>query len=341
MTADLVERARRYLAKIPPAVSGAGGHTTAFRAALALRSFDLNPDDAFDLFAEWNRGCRPPWSPRELKHKLDDAWRTGQPDPRLAGGNPKSGHRSFVRFRPLPPAEFSPEHFAKVTSPSPALSWSEWRHWLWQRSPVIPMGVTSGGFLRHVFQPGERVAVMVNTTEKRPHLVEIRETGTNDLLNLRRGHEHGVWYLIQPVDGKWHDDGSGGKSCRNAAAVTSWRHMLLESDSLSPVDALRLLAVLPMRVVAIYTSGGRSIHSLVRVDADSKAHWDAEVVPLKRPLTKLGIDPGALTAVRNSRLPGCWREEKAQPQKLLFLNPNPTEGRLIDLPVVRSREVIR
>ena len=30
----------------------------------------------------------------------------------------------------------------------------------------------------------------------------------------------------------------------------------------------------PLRIVAIYSSGGRSVHALVRVDARTKGHWD-------------------------------------------------------------------
>jgi hypothetical protein len=35
--------------------------------------FDLNPDSAFQVLVEWNRGCQPPWSENELRHKIDDA----------------------------------------------------------------------------------------------------------------------------------------------------------------------------------------------------------------------------------------------------------------------------
>lgn len=77
---DKIERARRYLATVKPAISGAGGHDTTFRAACALvKGFGLTVDEAFALLAEYNLRCEPPWSERELMHKLEDAAR--QPGP--------------------------------------------------------------------------------------------------------------------------------------------------------------------------------------------------------------------------------------------------------------------
>lgn len=69
-----VERARRYLHRMPPAVSGQGGHNATFRAACVLvLGFNLPPELAFDLLAEWNGRCEPPWTDRELWHKIGDA----------------------------------------------------------------------------------------------------------------------------------------------------------------------------------------------------------------------------------------------------------------------------
>lgn len=50
---------------------------------------------------------------------------------------------------------------------------------------------------------------------------------------------------------------------------------MLESD-VTPADLwLRALVQLPFPLVAAYTSGGRSVHALLRVNAESKAEWDA------------------------------------------------------------------
>lgn len=71
---DVVDRARKYLAKIPPAVSGQGGHNATFHAACSLvQGFALERGPAFSLLSEWNQSCVPPWTDKELGHKVDDA----------------------------------------------------------------------------------------------------------------------------------------------------------------------------------------------------------------------------------------------------------------------------
>ena len=67
------QRARKYLEKIPGAVSGDGGHTQTFNAvAHVMFGFDLDADSTFSLIAsDYNPRCDPPWSEKELRHKVD------------------------------------------------------------------------------------------------------------------------------------------------------------------------------------------------------------------------------------------------------------------------------
>jgi hypothetical protein len=71
---SIQERARAYLARMTHSVSGQGGHNDAFKAAIALtKGFALSLDEAHPLLAEWNSRCLPPWTERELRHKLTEA----------------------------------------------------------------------------------------------------------------------------------------------------------------------------------------------------------------------------------------------------------------------------
>lgn len=77
----LGERIRRYLERVPGAVSGARGHDRTFYAACVLiLGFNLTISEAWPFFLEWNKTCEPPWSDPELEHKLKDA--DAQPGPR-------------------------------------------------------------------------------------------------------------------------------------------------------------------------------------------------------------------------------------------------------------------
>jgi putative DNA primase/helicase len=90
---DLVRRARNYLMKVPPAVSGEGGHNQTFKAACILMRFGLTKEEALEVLREWNETCQPPWPEKDLLHKLNDAAeRVGpQANPLLPASNSQVG----------------------------------------------------------------------------------------------------------------------------------------------------------------------------------------------------------------------------------------------------------
>ncbi|TWU62287.1 bifunctional DNA primase/polymerase [Crateriforma conspicua] len=74
-TADVEQRAIAYLNAMPPAIAGTGGHSQTFAAATALvHGFSIEPDRALAILqTEYNPRCVPPWSDRELQHKINQA----------------------------------------------------------------------------------------------------------------------------------------------------------------------------------------------------------------------------------------------------------------------------
>lgn len=75
MLIDKVERAKRYLDKMEPAISGSKGHDACIRAACKMvLGFDLDTETAFSLLSNgYNSRCQPPWSEKELRHKVESA----------------------------------------------------------------------------------------------------------------------------------------------------------------------------------------------------------------------------------------------------------------------------
>ncbi len=73
--ANLIERAERYIDRMPEAVSGQGGHGKTYAVAAALvNGFGLDEETAYAIMAQrYNPRCRPEWSERELRHKVSDA----------------------------------------------------------------------------------------------------------------------------------------------------------------------------------------------------------------------------------------------------------------------------
>lgn len=115
-----LKRAAAYLARIDGAVAGAGGHQQAWAAALAVvRGFDLDEVDAYNLLArDFNPRCDPPWSERELRHKVETAARAGRAERGwlLNAERPQSNGASSSPTRsssapaadPGPPPEWEP-----------------------------------------------------------------------------------------------------------------------------------------------------------------------------------------------------------------------------------------
>ncbi len=76
---DVLDRARRYLAHVEPAVAGQHGDLHTFRVCCRMvRGFGLSDADAFAVLREWNRHCDPPWSDRQLQDKIAGARRYGR-----------------------------------------------------------------------------------------------------------------------------------------------------------------------------------------------------------------------------------------------------------------------
>ncbi len=72
--ASRVDRARAYIERMPPAVSGAHGHTALWSVARKLvQDFGLDDHAALDLLREYNQRCVPSWSEKELRHKVTSA----------------------------------------------------------------------------------------------------------------------------------------------------------------------------------------------------------------------------------------------------------------------------
>ena len=75
----VIDRARRYLASVPPAISGQHGDGHTFRVCCRLtRGFALDDEQALHVLSEWNARCQPPWSDAELRDKLRRAGRYGR-----------------------------------------------------------------------------------------------------------------------------------------------------------------------------------------------------------------------------------------------------------------------
>lgn len=324
---SVVERARRYLAKCAPAISHQHGHNATFRVACVLvHGFALPGQLALDLLREWNQTCQPLWSEAELARKINSALATPPRNPfghLLAGGvtaqltyKPEMAaalaRPAQVIARPRK-VQFEPATLKRVAADAGAID----ADFIKARSPLCPETQTPATFLQRMFRPGERVLVFDKYESQGRHVCECiaPPCDAGSLDHLVNGCKDGVWFLGNPVDGEWHPNPrlGGKRSRRSEESITAWRYLLLESDEADPAEWMAILVQLPLCIASICTSGGRSLHALIRVDAESKDDWNAKAHRLKPLMTILGADPASMTAVRLTRLPGCYREQEGPP----------------------------
>jgi hypothetical protein len=318
----------------PPPANGV--HSWIMSAANSCRHAGLSAQESETFIAV--RITRPPKPANEIAMAVAKAFNSKPPcHARTNGGR-------YTAPKKLADIQFDPAKLhavaARVSSPR------NWRHWLWERSPKRPETQNAFSFLAHLYAPGELVHVFdkFDGIEGKKPLVTVKigrpmDCRVPDSIRYGGRFGDGIWFLCNPVNGQWHPNPreTNKLSCRSEESITSFRYAVLESDQAASEDWLAFIVQLPIKIAAIYTSGSRSIHCLIRLDARTKAEWDAQIQPLKRPLKLLGADAGCMSAVRLTRLPGCWRPNKNGFQKLLYLCPNPTAGPLLDLPVIQSR----
>jgi hypothetical protein len=223
--------------------------------------------------------------------------------------------------------EFDPEKLKQLAGKFRDIVTGEW---LANRSSHDPATIFPTRFLDLLYQPGEKVLVFDVFASQGQAFWPSDE--------LPVAGRDGVWFLAQPVNGKSVPNPRTGKmSRRSQESVTAFRYLVLESDKAEMRDWLGLLVQLPLQIDAIYTSGGKSVHALVRVDCRTHEEWENYVrglMPTLNLLGMAGVDPATLTSVRLTRLPGCLRNGKMQ--KLLYLRPASPVQKLCDAPVLRD-----
>ena len=340
---SVIERARRYSAKCPGAVSGQGGHDATFHVAAALvHGFALGEAEALALLREWNQTCQPPWSEAELVHKVRSAATAQHSKPRgyLLGkagawqgtnGTERTAMRPVTNAKPAPVDPVAAtERFLKGFRCGEA-----------DLCGASAVGVDgdprfdAGLLARVLYRPGELLNFVTEFTTETDAAGKVKarpmgkgRTAERDALVTEweqrgvEGSEAGGWLRMNPVDGQGIAD----------ANVTAFRFALLECDTLPLELQLALFAKLPLPIAAILSSGGRSVHAWVKVDAPDADDYRATVARMLAILGRLGVDGKNKNPSRLSRLPGARRVIGAVGdgvQRLLYLNPQPAERSIL------------
>ena len=185
-------------------------------------------------------------------------------------------------------------------------------------------------YIRALFRDGEKFSVCMSATKKEQadgsvryhpsssgNVLDVDKTlesldkqaalkDDGDITNVLGPYikEAGAWVRINPVIGDEGDDRS----------VSAWRHALVECDRKSPEEQLAIIREMNLPCAAIIHSGGKSIHAIVKVNANTADEYTKRVDFLFKMCEKNGLplDKQNRNPSRYSRLPGVMRNGNRQ-----------------------------
>jgi KaiC/GvpD/RAD55 family RecA-like ATPase len=333
MTLD--ERIAAYVDACDPAISGQEGHNKTFSVACSLvNGFDLSGSAALFWLKRFNERCQPPWSERDLEHKIQSAQGATHEKARghLIGNGPAHrGHSSWnggSNQNSAPSPKRTPTEHATWWLSGKSIGQEEFVASSQLAIPAPP-GDALIAFLEMLYdgqdnlnavwsfilEDGKARPCGPGQTKSRDQWTRyVQEQGIPQSLA-------GVWLRPNPCQ----PAGSGKDGAVTDSDVVAHRFVLLESDSI-PLDIqLALFAgwkLLP--IVAVILSGGKSAHAWVRLDAGNSKEYSETVRRLLTALAPFGIDPKNKNPSRLSRMPSAQRTYGAEDsglQQLLWLNP--------------------
>lgn len=177
-------------------------------------------------------------------------------------------------------------------------------------------------YLKTLFRDDEYVGYVVSAMQDKDGKWKPCSSGcfdrtAGDLISLLDRYPEDLGATIgdwNPQAGAWiRFNALDGKGVKNTNVV-SFRYALVESDSMALSEQERLYRQLNLPIAVLVSSGGKSLHAIVRVDADDLQQYRERVDYLYSFLKNHGleIDIQNRNPSRLSRLPGVTRGDKVQ-----------------------------
>jgi RecA-family ATPase len=229
--------------------------------------------------------------------------------------------RSARKKDPAPPHQRTGGNYPRPATPPKVKPYEPTaeRHDL----PMELANTTTAEFLERVFRQDEYVCVTRKDKHGALTLDEyyLRDELCDEANRQEFGDPEGVYYCINPA----------GENSRKDSDVQDYRHLLIELEVPKPErpqyegdnnrdkltakmqEFYTALIESQLPLAAIYTSGGPSIHGLVKVNAESAEEWKSRMAVIyDYCATMPGFDKSNKNLSRLSRLPGAFRGDYKQ-----------------------------
>lgn len=315
---NVIERARRYLEKLPHAISGAGGSNATFRAASCLvHGFALPEEESLNLLREWNEThCEPPWNDPDLSHKIKSALAKtpDKPPGHLLGNTPRTptvARAPLARSAPTWPARDT-EAIREILTTGAGMAD------LFHSSPDDSTEHETEELVDSLF-PGNPWLCVAN--DQKRAITARRE----DL----RGQLGEMQFIVpNPMTGPTGKTQEGRPSARSLENTGPRRFLVIECDftpedtggKIFPADlcagVILYLARFAPLVMAVH-SAGKSVHGWFACEGQR----ETALRRFMRYAVSLGADRATWTRCQFVRMPEGQRANGGR-QYLLFWNPN-------------------
>lgn len=332
---DTMERARRYIAKLPPALAGSGGHDATFKAACVLvEGFALDESTAMELLSEWNVShCTPPWSDAALLHKVKSAAANGGPSGFLLGAGKPAQKTIFSRAAVAVESKWPRLDLMALER---VIAKGESVADLFDQSPMKgDPDVEPYNYLSRLFESGSLVCVGKDAKHAETLPVEALEDQEGRGIDLRNYQ----FIVPSPMKAKHGLNLEGRRSVRCLDNTGPRRFLVIECDfepkdkrgrvkpeavlfkdeattagDLCAAVLLHLAEFAPL-VMAV-DSGGKSVHGWFAV----WGRTEDELMNFMRYAVSLGGDKATWTRCQYVRMPNALRDSGKR-QRVMYFNP--------------------
>jgi len=310
----LPERIDRFLSKCPGAVSGQHGHDRTFSVACALyHGFALSESETLHFLSNWNSKCDPPWTEKELEHKVNGVVNTVDSKPRgyLLGDTERDNlvlpSRTHVRTTPKWPPLDAPM-VKRIEQSHGGLSE------LWERSPIAPSDVPdSERVLDNLFPQDSLLCLGKSSSvfDTRPR-------------NDWRGQSGRNQFIVPSPMSALRGLTKEGKESAHCLANTGPRRFIVVEFDRSTIDfqaaaLLHLSKFLPL-ACAVH-SGSKSVHGWFYC----QPFPEVKTWKFFRYAVSIGGDRATWTRSQFVRLPDGTRDN-GKVQNVYYLNPAALRG---------------
>lgn len=304
------ERAKLYISKCPPAVSGQNGHSQTYAVAVAIaHGFNLSEEESYEILSQYNAFCSPAWSERELRHKIKHAITKSHDKPR--GWLLQDG------------SSLEPRKFAKTSSVTQS---GKFKVSL-EAATEVPMAdqFTTRELLLNCFKKDEIVCITNEAGESEEGKFFPASKGTFQTVQwwidrffgeeagdkeMFHAKPQGAWIRINPIK---QDDYTGRDD-----SVSNFRFVLVEFDTRPKEEQYAIFKQSNLPIACVVDSGGKSLHAWVRVDAKDWEEWKVRREAVFAYLSDYEPDEMTKNPSRWSRLGGVWRGKSEQ--RIVALN---------------------